>query len=417
MAPAAPTQLASPPPITDRIALGALTHTFPPDLVDRVIEQTGRAEQRRRLLPARVVVYFVLALALYSQAAYEEVMRCLVEGLGWAQQARRGRRSWPWWHVPGAAALVEARTRLGAEPLQLLFERTARPLATGATRGAWYRDWRVMVMDGTCLDVPDSPANQGFGRSKSGRGEGVGAFPQVRVVGLVEAGTHAIVDAVQGPYSVAERTLARQLAHDGGPLGPGVVLLADRGFVGHQLWQQVALTGADLVWRVTCGTKTAPTLPVDQVLSDGSWRSRLGVVSDRSHARRGEPITVRVIEYTLSDPGRRTSVDRYRLVTTILDPELAPAAELAALYTERWEVETALGELKTTQRGRRQMLRSKSPELVAQEVWAHLLVHYALRQVMHTAALEADLDPDRLSFIASLRVVRRQVIAAPAFSP
>jgi Transposase DDE domain/Insertion element 4 transposase N-terminal len=361
-----------------------------------------------------VVVYFVLALALYGHVAYEEVMRCLVEGLGWAVQARRGRRSWPWWHVPGAPALAEARARLGPEPLKLLFEQAARPLATAATRGAWYRTWRVMVMDGTCLDVPDSPANQGFGRSKSGRGEGVGAFPQVRVVGLVEAGTHAIVDAVQGPYSVGEQTLARELAHDRGPLGPGVLLLADRLFVGGELWQQLALTGADLVWRTKCGSKTAPKLPVDQVLADGSWLSRLYAASDR---RRRHPVTVRVIEYTLADPGRRTSVDRYRLVTTILDPAAAAAPELAALYTERWEVETALGELKTTQRGPRQVLRSKSPELVAQEVWAHLLVHYALRAVMHTAALEADLDPDRLSFIGSLRVIRRQLIAAPAFSP
>jgi hypothetical protein len=414
MAPAAATQLPSPPPITDRIALGALTHTFPPELVDEVVQQTGRAEQRRRLLPARVVVYFVLALALYSHAAYEEVMRCLVEGLGWARQARRGRRSWPWWHVPGAPALAEARVRLGEEPLKLLFAQAARPLATTATRGAWYRNWRVMVMDGTCLDVPDSPANQVLGRSKSGRGEGVGAFPQVRVVGLVEAGTHAIIDAVQGPYASGEQTLARGLIYDGSPLGPGVLLLADRLFVGGELWRAMARTGADLVWRVKCGSKTAPKLPVDQVLADGSWLSRLYAASDR---RRRHPITVRVIEYTLSDPGRRTSVDRYRLVTTVLDPAAAPAHELAALYTERWEVETALGELKTTQRGPRQVLRSKSPELVAQEVWAHLLVHYALRAVMHTAALEQDLDPDRLSFIASLRVIRRQVIAAPAFSP
>jgi Insertion element 4 transposase N-terminal/Transposase DDE domain len=414
MAPAAATVLPSPPPITDRIALGALTHTFPPELVDRVIAQTGRAEQRRRLLPARVVVYFVLALALYGHAAYEEVMRCLVEGLGWAVQARRGRRSWPYWHVPGAPALAEARARLGPEPLRVLFKQAVRPLATPATRGAWYRNWRVMVMDGTCLDVPDSPANQGLGRSKSGRGEGVGAFPQVRVVGLVEAGTHAIVDAVQGSYASGEQTLARELAHDRGPLGPGVLLLADRLFVGGELWRQMAPTGADLVWRTKCGSKTAPKLPVDHVLADGSWLSRLYAASDR---RRRHPITVRVIEYTLADPGRRTSVDRYRLVTTILDPAAAPAHELAALYTERWEVETALGELKTTQRGPRQVLRSKSPELVAQEVWAHLLVHYALRAVMHTAALEADLDPDRLSFIGSLRVIRRQVIAAPAFSP
>src|SRR6266542_4061028 len=218
MAPAAPTPLPSPPPITD--------------LVDRVVQQTGRAEQRRRLLPARVVVYFVLALALYSHAAYEEVMRCLVEGLGWAVQARRGGRTWPYWHVPGASALAEARERLGAEPLKVLFAQTARPLATKATRGAWYRGWRLLVVDGTCLDVPDSPANQGLGRAKSGRGGGVGAFPQVRVVGLVEAGTHAIVDAVQGPYSSGEQTLARHLARDGGRLGPGVLLLADRLFVG-----------------------------------------------------------------------------------------------------------------------------------------------------------------------------------------
>lgn len=415
MAPAAPIEPPSPPPITDRIALGALTSTFPPELLDRVIEQTSRAERRRRLLPARVVVYFVLALALYSHAAYEEVMRCLVEGLGWAQQARRGRRSWPWWHVPGASALAEARTRLGAEPLELLFAQAARPLATPATKGAWYRHWRLMVLDGTCLDVPDTPENDAaLGRPGSGRGEGKGAFPQVRVVGLVEAGTHAIVDAAQGPYPSGEQTLARQLAHQGGPLGPGVLLLADRLFTGAELWRAMARTGADLVWRVRCGSKTAPKLPVDQVLADGSWRSRLYAGTDR---RKRHPITVRVIEYTLSDPGRRTSVDRYRLVTTILDPTIAPAGELAALYTQRWEVETALGELKTTQRGPKQVLRSRTPELVAQEVWAHLLVHYALRQVMHTAALAEDLDPDRLSFIRSLRVIRRQVIAAPAFSP
>jgi hypothetical protein len=414
MAPAAPALLPSPPPITDRIALGALTSTFPPELVDRVVQETGRAEQRRRLLPARVVVYFVLALALYSHAAYEEVMRCLVEGLGWAVRARRGRRSWPYWHVPGASALAEARERLGAEPLKLLFAMAARPLATTATRGAWYRHWRLLILDGTCLDVPDSPANQALGRSKSGRGEGVGAFPQVRVVGLVEAGTHAIVDAAQGPYSSGEQTLARGLAREGGPLGRGVLLLADRLFTGAELWRAMAMTGADLVWRVKCASKTAPKLPVDQVLADGSWLSRIYAASDH---RKRHSITVRVIEYTLTDPGRRTSVDRYRLVTTILDPDLAPAGELAALYTERWEIETALGELKTTQRGPKQVLRSKRPELVAQEVWAHLLVHYALRAVMHTAALVEDLDPDRLSFVRSLRVIRRQVIARPAFSP
>lgn len=395
------------PPIADRIALGALTNTFPPDLVDRVVAQTGRAEQRRRLLPARVVVYYVLALALFAGAAYEEVMRCLVEGLGWAQRARRGRRTWPYWHVPGASALGEARVRLGAAPLRVLFEQAARPLATAATKGAWYRHWRVMIMDGTCLDVPDTPANeQALGRPGASRGEGKGAFPKVRVVGLVEAGTHAIVDAVQGPYTSGETTLAGGLART---LAPGMLLLADRLFLGAKLWQTLAATGADLAWRVTIGQR-APKLPVDQVLADGSWLSHL-------RAEHGRRVTVRVVEYTLTDPGRRTTVDRYRLVTTILDPAQAPAQELAVLYTQRWEVEGALAELKTTQRGPKQVLRSKTPELVAQEVWAHLLVHYALRAVLHQAALDEDLDPDRLSFVRSLRVVRRQVIAQAAFSP
>src|SRR5512132_186332 len=241
-------------PITDRIALGALTSTFPPDLVDRTVQQTGRAEQRRRLLPARVVVYFVLALALYSHAAYEEVMRCLVEGLGWAVGARRGRRSWPYWHVPGASALGEARERLGAEPLKELFAQAARPLATAATRGAWYGRRRLLVLDGTCLDTPDTPENDAaLGRPGTGRGQGMGAFPMVRVVGLVEGGTHAIVDAVQGPYTTSEQALARQLARDGGRLGPGVLLLADRLFVGWELWQAMAGTGAELLWRVKCG--------------------------------------------------------------------------------------------------------------------------------------------------------------------
>jgi hypothetical protein len=237
----------------------------------------------------------------------------------------------------------------------------------------------------------------------------MGAFPMVGVVGLVEGGTHAIVDAVQGSYRWGEQALARGLARDGGRLGPGVLLLADRLFVGWELWQAMAGTGADLLWRVKCG-QGAPKLPVERVLGDGSWHSHL-------RAAHGRRITVRVIEYTLSDPGRRTSVNRYRLITTILDPTKAPAQELAALYTERWEIETALAELKTTQRGPKQVLRSRTPELVAQEVWAHLLVHYALRAVMHTAALAEDLDPDRLSFIRSLRVIRRQVIAGAAVSP
>jgi len=198
------------------------------------------------------------------------------------------------------------------------------------------------------------------------------------------------------------RTLPRQTSKPGGiALSPGVLLLADRLFVGAALWQAMAATGAELVWRARCG-RTAPKLPVEQVLADGSWLSHL-------RAAHGQRVRVRVVEYALADPGRRTTADRYRLVTTVLGPTQAPAAELAALYTERWEVETALAELKTTQRGPGRCLRSKTPDGVAQEVWAHLLVHYALRAVVHQAALDEDLDPDRLSFVRTLRVVKRKM--------
>ncbi len=272
------------------------------------------------------------------------------------------------------------------------------------------------MLDGATLDVADTPANEAaFGRAKSGRGEGTGAFPQVRVVGLVEGGTHATIAAAMGPYATGEQTLAGELlvgVGQGG--GVGVLLLADRLFVGVKLWRQATATGAELLWRAKTGT-TAPKLPVDRVLPDGSWLSRMYAATDR---RKRDPVVVRVIEYAIADPGRPQATGvTYRLVTTILDPGAAPAAELAALYHERWEVETTLDELKTHQRGAQVVLRSKSPEGVRQEVWAHLLVHYATRKLMCQAAVEQDLDPDRLSFVGSLRIVRRHLASQAVFSP
>jgi hypothetical protein len=235
------------------------------------------------------------------------------------------------------------------------------------------------------------------------------------VVGLVECGTHATIKATMGSYASGEQALAGRLLGEleQGSLA-GVLLLADRLFVGAELWRTAAATGAQLVWRAKCG-KTAPKLPVDQVLADGSWLSRLYAASDR---RKRDPIVVRVVEYAIGDPGRPQAKGvTYRLVTTILDPEKAPAAELAALYHQRWEVEGALDELKTHQRGAQVVLRSKHPEGVEQEVWAHLLVHYAIRRLMHQAALDEGLDPDRLSFVGTLRIVRRHLTSHAAFSP
>jgi Insertion element 4 transposase N-terminal/Transposase DDE domain len=389
------------PRLSDRIAIGVLTSAFPAELIDRVVAEAGRSEQRQRLLPARVVVWLVLAMALFSGQAYEEVARLLAGGLGWA------RRWQQWFRVPSTPAIVKARVRLGAEPLRRLFVEVARPLATPDTAGAWYRRWRVLAIDGTCLDVADTPANAAaFGRPGTGRGEGGGAFPQVRVVGIAECGTHAIIDAAMGPLAKGEQTLAAELLGEGGVLGPGVLLLADRLFVDATLWRKAAATGAELVWR----TKANAVLPVLDSFADGSYLSHIYAATDR---RKRDPIIVRVVEYTLAkDPGRPAQPGPYRLLTTILDPNLAPAAELAALYHQRWEFETTLDELKTHQRGPKVVLRSRSPEMVAQEVWAHLLVHHAIRRLMHQAALDHHLDPDRLSFIRSLRIVRRQITTA-----
>lgn len=377
--------------LSDHVALGVLTRTFPPGLADAVLADTGRIEQRSRLLPARLVVYYVLGLALFSQSSYEEVMRNLVEGLswqsGWARQ----------WRMPSKSAIFQARARLGVEPLETLFDRGCVPLATTDTPGSFYRDWRLVAFDGTCLDVADTEANDtAFGRPGASRGSA--AFPQVRLVGFAECGTHAITGAAMGPYADSEQTLTRQLL---GHLGPGMLCLADRGFAGFPLFAAAHATGADLLWRA----RSNAVLPVFERHDDGSFLSEIVATPDK-HTR-NNVLAVRVIEYIIEDPGRSDTAERYRLITTILDPAAAPADELAALYAERWEIETALDELKTHQRGPRVVLRSKTPDGVLQEIYGHLCTHYAIRALMSDAADDADVDPDRISFLRTLRAARR----------
>ncbi len=400
--------------LPDRIAVGLLTVTFPPELVDRVVAETGRVQRRSRLLPARVVVYYVLAMCLFFGQGYEEVARLLTEGLAYA------RRWQGTWRVPTTAAITRARARLGPEPLRALFAAVCTPMATETTAGAFYRGWRLVAVDGTTFDVPDSVANVAvdgttfdvpdsvanvgyFGRPGSPRGEGAGAFPQVRVAGLGECGTHAIFAAEMGPLAVHETELARRLL---GHLRTGMLLIADRGFTGFDLWRAAAATGADLLWRV----KNAAVLPVVEQLADGSYLSHIYAARDKH--RHADPATVRVIEYTLAG-----SATVYRLITTITDPVQAPALDLAGLYAQRWEFETSLDELKTHQGAPRMVLRSHTPGGVQQEVYGFLLVHYAIRTLMHQAALDAGTDPDRISFTRTLRLARRQVTAQAAFSP
>lgn len=392
--------------LSDHISIGVLTRVFPPDVVDRVVKESGRTEQRQRLLPARVVVYYVLGLSLFSQCAYEEVMRMLVEGLSWEAGWANA------WNVPTKAALFKARARLGPEPVEALYRDCAVPLATKRSKGAFYKSWRLMSIDGTCLDVADTAANEAaFGRPGSKRENSSGAFPQIRVVGLAECGTHAIIDAVVGKYNDAEQRLVPALL---GSFVPSMLVLADRGFFSFDLWKRAHETGADLLWR----TKSNQVLPVQRRLGDGSFLSSI-YPSQADRRRSRGAVTVRVIEYQLEGAPVPQSGEEmtYRLLTTILDPKRAPARDLAALYPERWEFETALDELKTHQRSPRVVLRSKMPEGVTQEAFGYLCVHYAIRWLMHSVAGHARADPDRLSFTRALRVARRTAASHPGFSP
>lgn len=386
--------------ITDYISLGVLARTFPRSRVDKVLTQTGRTSQRHRELPAHVVVYYVMALALYMQVSYREVLRCVLEGWQWLAGPTVALK------ITGKSGISQARTRLGWAPVKALADDLVGPIAVKETRGAWYRTWRLVTLDGTTFDVADTRENAAaFGRPGASRG--TSAFPQLRMVTLVENGTHVLFGGTLGTYTEGEPTLAQQVLP---ALQPGMLCLADRGFFGWALWQAAHATGADLVWRIKHNLR----LPRETVLPDGSYLSTI-YPSQGDQRRRRQGATVRVIEYTL--PGVRDAEPLYRLVTTLQDPTAAPAADLAALYHERWEIETALDELKTHLRGAKIVLRSKTPDLVRQECYGLLLTHFAIRGLMHEAALKVDADPDQLSFVHAVRVVRRTLPRAVAIPP
>lgn len=402
--------------LTDKIALGVLTRLITRELVEDVLAVTGRAEQRKRLLPARVTVYFVLALALFSGDSYEEVMRKLVQGLSWLAVWRKD------WHVPTASALAQARERLGSEPLRELFERVAVPCAELSTAGAWIRGRRLMCLDGTELDAADTPANAQYFGCRSSK-TGTGPFPKVPVMALAECGTHAITAAVAGTAGTGEDPLALALAAGPGNLEPGMLVMADRGLYGYELASAVTAAGADFCFRVTARLD----LPVLKWLPDGSYLSYIAEPKTKNRTASRKRLAdgtmqvtdlpgmhVRVVDYDVPGHG---SGELTTVITNITDFQDMTAADLAAAYRERWEIELAFDELKTHQRGPAAVLRSRSPDLVLQELYGLLVTHYAIRKLMTEAADQAELDPDRLSFTRALRVVRRQVTAQAAFSP
>ncbi len=386
--------------ITGYISLGVIAKFFPRQTVDAALRQTGRASERERDLPAHVVVYYVIALALYMRSSCREVLRCLLEGVQWLLDPSAAVK------VAGKSGISQARSRLGPEPLRRLYEAIVAPIATKQTKGAWYRQWRLVSLDGSTLDTADTVENdKAFGRPGASRGSS--AFPKIRFVALLENGTHVLWAARVSRYATDELTLAEEVVP---ALSKGMLCLADRFFPSYKLWRTAARSGADLLWRARRNAR----LEIDRRLPDGSYLSRIyHSTSDRRNQR--EAIVVRVIDYCLKDV--RHAEPLYRLITTILDPAQAPAKELAALYQERWEIETALDELKTHLRGAQVVLRSKTPELVEQEFWGLLMAHFAIRGLMHEAALQAGEDPDRLSFLHSVRVVQRRMARAVAIPP
>jgi len=386
--------------ITDYISLGVIAKFFPIEKIHDVLELTNRASVRERDLPAHVVVYYVIALALYMRSSYRQVLRCLLEGVQWLLDPAAKVK------VAGKSGISQARSRLGVEPVKQLYDAVVTPIAEKRTKGAWFRQWRLVSLDGSTLDVADTVENdEAFGRPGASRGSS--AFPKIRFVALLENGTHVLWAAHMDQYATDELTLAERVIPS---LRQGMLCMADRFFPSYKLWRMAAKTGADLLWR----TRQNARLDVEKRLPDGSYLSRIyASTSDRRNGRNG--IVVRVIDYRLKDV--EGSEPLYRLITTILDHEQGPAQELAALYHERWEIETALDELKTHLRGAQIVLRSKTPELVRQEFFGLLMAHFAIRGLMHEAALKADEDPDRLSFLHAVHVVQRRMARYGAIPP
>jgi Insertion element 4 transposase N-terminal len=410
----------------DQVSLGVLVTAVPRDAVDAAVAACAAGAKRAGgKLPPHVVVYLTMAMCLFAEDDYEEVATKVTGSLSaWGCWGAG-------WSVPRSSGITQARKRVGSKVLSEVFEQVAGPVATGSTRGAWLRDWRVLAIDGFDVDLPDTELNAAeFGYA--GSGENRSAFPKARVVALAECGTHAFLAAEIGAWAVGEKTLAGRLYPR---LRRDELLTADRNFYSFEAWGLAAGSGAALVWR-------APTqleLPIVKVLTDGTYLSVLinPVIrgARRRHAimARTREITeagsdvegldpteahlVRVVEYDVPDREGNGTGELIVLLSTILDPAAARADELAATYHERWEEETGNDQLKTHLRGPGHILRSRLPELVHQEIWAWLLVHHALSALITHAAEAADLDPDQISFTRVLRITRRTATGTAGFPP
>ena len=374
---------------TEHLGVGVLALCFPLQKVTAIIDNCGKADKRVRDLPAALMVYYVIALSLFPGVAYQSVLRWLLSGLQWLGNHQ--------FRVACRESLSNARQRLGALPMQKLHEEMALPMAEKSLPGSYFKDLLLVAFDGSTLALQDTADNaKEFGRSSNQNGDS--AWPLARFVGLVECGTHLIFAASLGGYKDSEIHLAKSLTPR---LRKGMLCMADRLFPGYEIWKQFAATGAHLLWRA----KNSLPLEKIKVLADGSYLAKWLPKEERKKG--SEAVIVRVIEYRLTDPGVADDKgETYRLITTILDPAVATAAELAALYPQRWEIEITIKEGKTILRKGRITLRSKIPELVKQEFWGMILAHYLVRKMMAQAALDKKRDPDEFSYEGSIEIIK-----------
>jgi len=381
---------------TDILTATHFATVFPLSEVRAVLESCGRSTVRVRNFPNEGVIYFVMMLALFRDCAHREVFRIIADAL---KQLWRKRKI----VIPTAAALSQARTRVGFEPFQILFERLAVPVAVESTKGAWFKGLRKIAIDGCLLNTDDSKENRNYFGCSKNQHKTASSFPQARFVGLLEISTHLFFKAVIGGYHDGEITLGKQLIRY---LTKGMILLADRNFYSFDFFQSVKDTGSEFVVRIQRGMKFTS---VEQ-LPD---HSDIVLLHPSNNKEKRPGIRARLIQYRVLG-----SNEKVYLLTTILDPQKASAQELAELYHERWEYEGALKQLKTVLNDSATTLRSKTPALVIQELWGLLMTHYVVSLNMFRAASRADLDPDELSFKHSVHVISRSVYKATSdFSP
>ena len=371
----------------------AIETVLPPDVIAQSLGHTDSLEERKRKLPSQLVVCLVIAMSLWSQDAMGTVLKNLVNGL-----SRQWTRLGQYWQVPSSSSISEARQRVGCRVMSQLCHQVVHPKATAQTPRAFLGGLRVMAVDGTVLDVPDSKANaRAFGYPATRPGTRA-AFPKVRLVLLIEAGTHLIVDALMCPYRIGERVRAKKLLRS---VTDGMLLMWDRGLHSYAMVNATLAQGCHYLGRIPANAKFS----VEKVLADGSYVS--WIAPDGKSKKKGAArIQVRVVEYTIDSDGEQQT---YRLITSLMDIAVFPALLLAKEYHQRWEIENTIDELKTHLNGRKTPIRSLKPREVVQEIYGWLLGHYAVRCLMFTAAQQAGISPLRLGFTGTLKVIRRAI--------